>query len=132
MKKILIIDDSGEDFELLKRALLKTREDLIIEWIADSDSAIERMNKINTGSNQETLNLVVLDIKMIGADGFKILSAIKEGKTTKDISVLMLSSSHLENDISKAMDLGANSYIRKPSDFRNYKFIVDKIIEYCN
>lgn len=58
--------------------------------------------------------LVVLDLNMPGMSGFEVLEWIREYPSTRDLPVVMWTSSTCENDIRQAYALGANSYMVKP------------------
>jgi CheY-like chemotaxis protein len=64
--------------------------------------------------------LVLLDIKLPKVDGLEVLRAIKGDPRTKDIPVVMLTSSSEDRDIGECYRLGVNSYIVKPVDFENF------------
>jgi CheY-like chemotaxis protein len=53
-------------------------------------------------------------------DGLEVLKIIKADEVTKLIPVVVLTSSHEENDIIESYRLGVNSYIVKPVDFDKF------------
>ena len=52
--------------------------------------------------------------------GLEVLTQIRQEPRTKRLPVVILTSSNTEGDVAKSYDLGANSYIRKPVDFRQF------------
>lgn len=58
--------------------------------------------------------VVVLDAMMPGPDGFEVLRRLKEDPATAGIPVIMLTSRKLEDDIVRALELGASDYLVKP------------------
>ena len=59
-------------------------------------------------------DLIILDIKLPGMDGYRALDEIKLGATTKDIPVIALTASASADDIKKGLKAGFNQYITKP------------------
>jgi DNA-binding response OmpR family regulator len=60
-------------------------------------------------------NIILLDIMMPGTDGFAFLKAIREEKLAEDSIIIMLTNQGQQEDIEKAMELGADGYIVKAS-----------------
>ena len=58
---------------------------------------------------------ILLDIKLPGSSGFEVLSWIRSRPESRYVPVILLSSSTQPEDIRKAYDLGANSFMAKPS-----------------
>ena len=59
---------------------------------------------------------VLLDIKLPSKSGLEVLAWIRGQPRLKRLPVIMLTSSLIPDDIKRAYDLGANSYLLKPSD----------------
>lgn len=75
-------------------------------------------------------NLILLDLKMPGIDGFEVLRQIKGTEFLKRIPVVILTSSKEEGDRALSYDIGANSYLLKPVSFDGFTDVVKKIGDY--
>ncbi len=66
--------------------------------------------------NSNPVNLVLLDVMMPGKSGLEVLREIRGGsnKKLRDIPVMMITAKSSTEDIDKALEIGANSYIVKP------------------
>lgn len=64
---------------------------------------------------------VLLDIKMPKVNGFEVLEQIKSDAQLKTTPVVMFSSSNELADVSRSYQLGANAYVVKPLDFREFR-----------
>ena len=64
--------------------------------------------------------IILLDIKLPKVDGLEVLKRLRNDERTKLLPVIVLTSSHEQEDILRSYKLGANSYIRKPVDFSNF------------
>ncbi len=59
-------------------------------------------------------DVVVVDMMMPGMDGFALLAALKDREDSRDIPVVILSARKQEEDIVRALQLGAADYLVKP------------------
>lgn len=106
-QRIMVVDDDREMLKLLTRILELEDFDAVI--VDDGDSALTLLDKINP-------DLVILDIKMPGLDGFQILDLIRERSS---VPVIMLTAINEVASLQKALSLGADDYIRKPISTRS-------------
>lgn len=104
---VLIIDD---DKFLLDMYTLKFKEcGCVVDAASDPAAALE---KLRTGKGPD---IILLDIIMPGMNGFEFLEAVKKENLAKDTAIIMLSNQGQQEDIDKAMALGAAGYIVKAS-----------------
>ena len=68
-------------------------------------------------AEEETPDIVMLDILLSGMDGFEILSRIKEHPKGALIPVVVLTTSKHQKEINKAYELGASSFVTKSENF---------------
>jgi len=115
-KKILIIEDDRS----LQSALVEIiqQEGFETESAFDGEEGLAKIRSFGP-------DLILLDIILPKKDGFDLLSEIKKDEALKNIPVLVLTNLEEVNNIQKALDLGANSYLVK-SDF-SLKDIVEKV-----
>jgi two-component system response regulator len=64
--------------------------------------------------------LILLDLKLPKVDGIEVLQRCKSDPRTKNIPVVVLTSSREERDLIDSYNLGVNSYVVKPVDFRQF------------
>ena len=75
-------------------------------------------------------DIVLLDLKMPGVDGFEVLRRVKAAPPLRRIPVIVLTSSKEEGDRATAYDAGANSYLLKPVSFSGFLDVVRKVETY--
>ncbi len=122
-KIILLIEDNPSDIGLTRRALEKSHIANELVVAEDGQEALEYLFDVDplTGSNLNELPaLILLDLKLPKVDGLQVLRQIRGDKRTSRLPVVVLTTSSEEDDITKSYDLGANSYIRKPVDFKQF------------
>ena len=126
-RKILLVEDNPNDVELTKRALQKahTNSELIIA--GDGIEAVKYFfgEHGNNGCLIEDLPAVVLlDLNLPRFNGFEVLRRMRAEKKTKQIPIIILTSSDEGKDIISSYDLGANSFVRKPVKFVEFAEVI--------
>jgi len=119
---ILLAEDNETDALLLKRAFEKAEVDTELTVVRDGQEAVFYLRGENEFADRQEHPfpvLLLLDLKMPLMDGFDVLSWLKGQPGLKRLLVVVLTSSNLQADIDRAYDLGANSYLVKPTGFEN-------------
>lgn len=111
--KILQVEDNSDDVLLLGLAFRKSGIDAELQSITDGKNAIAALANLD-GSPPPAC--VLLDVKLPGASGFDVLQWIRSQPRFRGLPVLMFTSSLLPAEIARAYELGANSYLIKPTD----------------
>lgn len=116
-RRILLVDDARLDVELALDAFRELQLTGQVDVAIGGQEALDRL--LGQGAFADRLaaplpDLVLLDLKMPGIDGFEVLRRSKAAPATKRIPVIVLSSSTEDRDRARAYDLGANSYLVKP------------------
>jgi len=127
---ILHVEDDPNDVLLVERAMRKVNSASQLHSVNDGDKAIAYFNGENAFSNREEHplpNLVLLDLKMPRKSGLEVLGWIREQPHLKRLPVVVFTSSKHDQDINKAYDLGANSYLVKPVGFEALLEIVKQV-----
>lgn len=103
-KKILFVEDDEGFFNIFSVALKMKGYDVI--HVADGSEAVEK-------AISEKPDLIILDIILPGMSGLDILKELKENEETKKIKVVMLTNFGTDDNVNKAMELGADDYLMK-------------------
>ncbi|MFZ2955546.1 MAG: response regulator [Candidatus Ozemobacteraceae bacterium] len=104
-QKILVVDDEEDLLELVKYNLLK--EGYEVECVTSGEDAIRAARNIFP-------DLILLDLMLIGTDGFTVTRILKGDSKTAQIPIAILSARGEEADIVTGLELGAEDYITKP------------------
>ncbi|MFY9224884.1 MAG: response regulator [Blastocatellia bacterium] len=121
--EILLVEDNPQDLELTIRALRKANLANHIQVARDGEEAIEFIFCEGPYSNrkiEDKPKVILLDLKLPKIDGLEVLERIKNDKRTKDIPVVVLTSSREQKDVVESYQLGVNSYIVKPVSFDQF------------
>ena len=68
--------------------------------------------------------MILLDLKLPLVDGIEVLRRAKADPRTRNIPVVIMTSSQEERDLASSYSLGSNSYIVKPVDFDKFVDVV--------
>ena len=121
--EILIIEDNQNDAELMMRTLKKNNLSNKIMILEDGEIALDYIFCNGEFSDREFVDLprvIFLDLKLPKINGLEVLEKIKSDEKTKNIPVIIVSSSKEDPDIQAAYSIGANSYVVKPVEFQAF------------
>jgi CheY-like chemotaxis protein len=125
--RILYVEDNPDDAMLTTLAFRKAGVTASIELASDGEQAIAALQR-----NHATTPpcCVLLDVKLPTMSGLEVLAWIRSQPVLKRLPVVMLTSSLLPSDINQAYDLGANSYLVKPTDLDSLVALAKSIDAY--
>ena len=115
---ILLVDDDENDVLLIQRAFQKAGMRNNLKVVHNGQQAIQYLGAQGSYTDRGKFPLpflVLLDLKMPGVDGFEVLEWMRREPGLKSLLVVVLTSSNLQSDVDRAYELGANSYLVKPS-----------------
>ena len=123
---ILLADDDSDDCFFFEKVLQEISITTQLKIVRDG----EELMKYLLENSEDLPDVLFLDLSMPRKTGFECLTEIKENDKLKDLRVIMLSTSFprdnkYEQDIIKMLyTLGAEDYIRKPSDYTKLKEVI--------
>jgi len=129
LKKILLVEDSREDIELILSALSDNNLANEVVAVRDGEEALDYLYRRRLFMMRFPGDpiVILLDNKLPKLNGLEVLREIKTHAHLKLIPVVMLTSSREEPDLEHAYRLGANAYVVKPVDFGEFMQTVKKL-----
>jgi CheY-like chemotaxis protein len=130
---ILLVEDNRMDVELTLDAFREARLLNTVHVAPNGQDALDYVFGHGKYADRHTYplpNLILLDLKLPGIDGFEVLRQIKETPILKRLPVIVLTSSKEEGDRALSYDIGANSYLVKPVSFEGFLAVVRQIEGY--
>jgi two-component system response regulator len=123
---ILLVDDDANDEELARIALEDSRIPHRLTVVRDGAEALDWLAQYGRASSgpEATPQLILLDLKLPKVDGLEVLDQLRHDQRTRIIPVVVFTSSNEDRDLFEAYRRGANAYLRKPVDFREYKALI--------
>ena len=122
--EILLVEDNPDDLELGLHALRKENLANQIHVARDGEEALAFLHQRPNGQQPR---LVLLDLKLPKLDGLEVLRRMRSDERTRNIPVVMMTSSDEERDLVESYRIGVNSYIRKPVDFSQFRDLVRQV-----
>ncbi len=131
--EIVLVEDNPHDAELTLRALKTFNLTNNLIWLQDGVEALDfifAQGRYSERSIEDVPKIVLLDLKLPRVSGLEVLEKVKADSRTRNIPVVVLTSSSEERDIVSSYNLGVNSYVVKPVDFDRYVKTVQQLGEY--
>jgi CheY-like chemotaxis protein len=130
---ILLAEDDPNDVLLIQRAFEKAGLKNKLKVVPDGEQAINYLSGKGIYTNRDLYPMpfmLLLDLKMPGTDGFEVLQWVRQEPQLKRLLIVVLTSSHLQADVDRAYELGANSYLVKPVAFEEMVHLVQRFEAY--
>jgi CheY-like chemotaxis protein len=122
LKTILLVEDNAMDVELTLEALGSNHLANRVVVARDGVAALEYLFCEGAFAERPKDNpaAILLDIKMPRMDGIEVLERIRADRSLKSVPVVMLTSSREEPDLKRCYEAGANAFVVKPVDFKEF------------
>lgn len=129
---ILCADDNPYDIELFLVAFEEIALQHPVEVARDGQEALDYLNLEGVYSERKPgiPAAILLDIKMPKISGIEVLKAIRSKMAWKEVPVIMITSSEMQQDIEACYRLGANAYVVKPIDFEKFVGMVKSLSQF--
>ncbi|PZV14981.1 MAG: two-component system response regulator [Pseudanabaena sp.] len=119
--QILLVEDDPNDVELIQIALDSYNFVNKIDVVSDGEQAIHYLfGRDGELPTHPLPRLILLDLKLPKIDGIQVLEMIRSSPRTRNLVVVVMTSSAENRDLRACYDLGVNSYIVKPLDFQQF------------
>ncbi len=127
---VLLVDDDPGDTLMIREAFEHNKVRNALECVADGVQAMEYLRREGAYADAVRPDLILLDLNLPRKDGREVLAEIKGDPTLSTIPVVVLTTSHAEEDVLRSYQLHANAYVTKPVDFERFIHIVRQIDEF--
>jgi len=113
--RILLVEDNPDDEALACRALTGRVPGVEVEVVRDGAAAVARVL-----GGDPLPDVVLLDLQLPRLGGLDVLRQVRAHPRTRALPVVVLSASPAASDVDSSYLAGANSYVRKPTRYRDY------------
>jgi len=129
-KFILIVEDNPDDEEMTLRSLHQAGLANDVQVVRDGVEALDFLFGAGSFAGRDITRMptvVLLDLKLPKLNGIDVLNRMRENPLTRNVPVVILTSSSEDEDMAKSYDSGANSYVRKPVIFGDFAAVVSQL-----
>jgi two-component system, response regulator len=125
--EILLVEDNPDDLDLTLYALKRNNLANAVHIARDGEEALDFIfcrGSYGERRFDDPPKVVLLDLKLPKVDGLEVLRTMKVDKRTKAVPVVVMTSSKEQRDTVEGYHLGVNSYIQKPVDFDEFRYLI--------
>ena len=128
--EVLLVEDNPGDVLLTTEALEEAKLHINMSVVSDGVEALAFLYRRGPYAEAPRPDLMLLDLNMPRLDGREVLAEIKADPDLRGIPVVVLTTSHAEQDIVRTYNLHANAYVTKPVDLEQFITIVHAINQF--
>jgi CheY-like chemotaxis protein len=129
--KVLVVEDDANDVTIIRRAMLKSDVKCELSFAEDGEEALDFLYRKGKFEDAPRPDLILLDLRFrTGRDGLEVLAEIKQDDKLRRIPVIVLTGSVREEDMVRAYDSGAASYMTKPVDSKDFERLIQTVQDY--
>ncbi len=127
---LLYVEDEDAAVFLFETAIKEAELDVQLYRVSDGEQAIAFLERTGSYQTAPRPGLILLDLNLPRRNGFEVLAEVQGDASLGSIPVIVFTSSSLASDRQKALGLGAQQYITKPSSFDGFLEAVKRVFSY--
>ena len=130
---ILLVEDNLDHAEMVKRCFEDHQLTNKMYHVTDGEPALDYLYRRSDYGEPEKSprpHVILLDLRLPKIDGLEVLKKIKNSDNLVKIPVVILTTSEAEQDVAKAYNEHANSYLVKPVDFAKFTQLMNDLDYY--
>jgi len=132
-RTILVAEDREDDVFLIQRAFKRAGSKCSLQFVPNGEEALAYLRAERDYADRRIFpapDLLLLDLKMPKKNGLEVLEVIRADPKLKKLTVIVFTSSDQPRDIDLALELGANSYLVKPSGLEALVGLMQRLEDY--
>ncbi|HEY4128850.1 MAG TPA: response regulator [Gammaproteobacteria bacterium] len=127
---ILIVEDNPDDEEMTLRSLSQAGLANDVQVVRDGVEALDFLFGTGPYAGRDMTRMptvMLLDLKLPKLNGIDVLNRMRKDDRTRNLPVVILTSSSEDEDMVRSYNSGANSYVRKPVIFSDFVGVVSQL-----
>ena len=128
--EVLLVEDDPGDVLMTREALEERKLLNRLNVVGDGVDALAYLRREEPFQDAVRPDLILLDLNLPKRDGREVLAEIKNDSSLRQIPVVVLTTSHADEDVLRSYQLHANAYVTKPVDFDRFVSVVRQIDDF--
>ena len=128
--EVLLVEDNEDDLVIIQEVFADMKLASIVNTVRDGEEALAYLQRKGKYKVARMPDIVLLDINMPKKNGFEVLEEMKKDRRLQSLPVIMLTTSHREEDIVRSYEMGACSYLQKLVDLDQFKQLIKQFEHY--
>lgn len=116
--KMLLIEDDLSAIGLARRAAVESFPKLDLTVLESVDAALNWLDEVTKKKHMP--HIILLDLKLPKLDGLAVLRRLRMHTSLRDIPIVVFSSEYIQSDVLMSYQVGANSFVAKPTDIAQF------------
>ena len=128
---VLLVENNADDARLAQLAFERAQVRFALMIVADGSEAMDYLKGRGRYSDRERFpfpKYIFLDLGMPGLSGFEMLEQLRGDPELQNVPITILSGSNHSPDVKRALELGAKSFLEKPSDLRKFSEAIKEMV----
>lgn len=128
--QVFLVEDDDDQAELALHHLQKCAPEARVERVGDGPEAIRRLLEFAAAEAKDMPDLVLLDFKLPAVDGAGVLERVRAEPALHVVPIVVLTTSNAKGDKIAAYSNHANGYVVKPTNYGEYRQLMEKVVGY--
>ncbi len=127
---LLLVEDDPGDVLMTREALSEAKVVHNLHVVDNGEAAITFLRQQPPYEDAPRPDLIFLDLNLPRLDGREVLALVKADESLRRIPLVILTTSHSEDDVVRSYDLHANAFVTKPVDFESFLRAVRQVDDF--
>lgn len=128
--EILLVEPNPGDTRLFTESFDEAKLANNLHTVTDGEDALDFVHQRGPYAEMPRPDLVLLELQLPGTSGKEILSELNDEPALRDVAVIVLTSSDVEEEIAKTHGLDADHYIQKPVEPKEFLEFVQSVEDF--
>lgn len=117
---VLLVEDDLLSIDLARRAVAESCPEVNLTVVGGGDAVLDWLNG-SIARNEQMPHIILLDLKLPKLDGLAVLRTLrKHDAIMRDVPIVAFSAEYTQPDVLMAYQIGANSFVSKPTDLTQF------------
>lgn len=125
---VLMVEDDPLEIELAHRAAADCTHDLALVVLENADAVLDWLS--DDEKSRQMPRMILINLKLPKLDGLAVLRKLRMHAATSDIPIIAFSAEYTQADVLMSYQVGANSFVVKPADLRQFTEFFNEQLPY--